>query len=345
MNTKPHTTQITTSLKQENIAFYDCREDCFRLYGVSYENGIFRRMPEAVAKNVSDMVYTHHAHTSGGRIKFITDSDFIAIHAKMPVIGKHPHYPMTGSSAFDLYVNNEYYRTFMPEVDMEGGYERLVSFGTKQKREIMIHFPLHSSVSELYIGLNQDAYIKKAKPYKYQKPIVYYGSSITQGACASRPGNSYENRIARALNTNFWSLGLDASAKAEDAIAQYIAGLDMSVFVFDYDHNAPDLAHLQATHQKMFKTIRSANPELPIVLLSRPKYTLTDEEKLRLETVKKTYTDAIESGDKNVYFIPGPELMQYAKNDGTVDNTHPNDLGFYSISKVLGKLLKTILKK
>ena len=335
---------ITTSLTADNLVFYDCREDCFSIYGMFFENGKFRRMPEAVAKNLSDLAYTFHSSTSGGRIRFVTDSNYIAIQAKMPKIGNSfPHYPLTGAAGFDLYVNNEYCRTFMPDMGMTDGYERLIKFDSRKKRIITINCPMHSDVSALYIGLNRDAYVRKAPAYKYEKPIAYYGPSIAQGACASRPGNSYQNRVSRALNTNFWSFALDASALGEDAIAQHIAGFDMSACVLEYDHNAPDLAHLQATHQKMFQTIRKANPQLPIVLLSRPKYTLTDEEKDRLEIIKKTYTDAVAAGDKNVYFIPGPELMKYAKNDGTVDNTHPNDLGFYSIAKVLGKHLKAIL--
>ena len=117
----------------------------------------------------------------------------------------------------------------------------------------------------------------------------------------------------------------------------------MSVFVYDYDNNAPTLKYLENTHQKMFQTVRESNPDLPIVILSRPKYFLTEDEQQRLAVIKKTYDDAVAAGDKNVYFIDGPTLMQYAENDGTVDDLHPNDLGFYSMAKVLIALLNSIL--
>ena len=119
----------------------------------------------------------------------------------------------------------------------------------------------------------------------------------------------------------------------------------MSIFVYDYDHNAPTIEHLKNTHEPMFKAIRSAQPDLPIVILSRPQFILTDAEEKRLEIIKTTYQNAINSGDKNVYLITGPELMKYAGNDGTVDNCHPNDVGFHSMAKVLGDLLEKLLIK
>ena len=117
----------------------------------------------------------------------------------------------------------------------------------------------------------------------------------------------------------------------------------MSVFVYDYDHNAPTMAHLAATHEKMFLTIREANPTLPIVMMSRPLYRLSEEEVQRVEIIKKTYENALARGDKNVYFIDGRELMQYAKLEGTVDGCHPTDYGFYSMAKTLQKTLKKLV--
>lgn len=165
----------------------------------------------------------------------------------------------------------------------------------------------------------------------------------TQGGCASRPGNAYESIVSRALQTDYINLGFSGSAKAEDTIAQYIKHLDMSVFVYDYDHNAPTLQHLENTHQKMFLTIRENNPDLTILLLSRPKYSLDEVEKQRLAVIRKTYADAVAAGDQNTYFIDGSTLMKYARNDGTVDGCHPNDLGFHSMAKGLIQQLKSLI--
>lgn len=336
---------VETSLNIPGIRFYDVKEAPFSIYGVFYENGMFRRLPETVASSVSEGVHTLHDRTAGGRVKFVTNSSYVAIKAQMPAIGKMGHFALSGSGGFDLYVGKkEQYRgSFMPLYAMQSGYESVIRFENRKKREITINFPLYSSVSELYIGLEEGASLQSAAGYAQQKPLVFYGSSITQGGCASRPGNAYTAMVARALQMDHINLGFSGNAKGEDAMAHYIKDLPMAAFIYDYDHNAPDTEHLAKTHRRMFQIIRDANPELPIVVLSRPKYKLTDEEKQRQEIIKKTYDDAIAAGDRNVYFIAGNKLMQYAKGDGTVDGCHPNDLGFYSMARVLTRHLKAIL--
>ena len=329
----------------DNLKFYNIQEEPFSLYGVFFENGKYRRLPEQVAKCVGQGVYRLHTHTAGGRIKFITDSKFVAIKAIMADIEKVPHCALTGTAGFDLYVgkNEEYYASFVPPFDISDGYESVVHFACNTEREITINFPLFSGVTALYIGLDEKAVLKKSSGYKHKKPVVFYGSSVTQGGCASRPGNAYESVVARALQTDYINLGFSGNAKAEDAIAQYIKHLDMSVFVYDYDHNAPTLQHLEDTHQKMFLTIRENNPDLPILLLSRPKYSPDEAEKQRLAVIRKTYADAVAAGDQNTYFIDGPTLMKYARNGGTVDGCHPNDLGFHSMAKILIQQLRPLI--
>ncbi len=340
-----HNFAVETSLNLDNIKFYSIQEDPFSIYGVFFENGKYRRLPEQVAKTVSEGVYRLHDNTAGGRIKFVTNSRFVAIHAVMPDIGKIPLFTLTGSAGFDLYVGEkeEYCASFVPPLDISNGYESVIHFDHSAEREITLNFPLYSSVANLYIGLDENAVLKRSKGYKHKKPIVFYGSSITQGGCASRPGNAYESIISRALQTDYINLGFSGNAKAEDEIAQYIKDLDMSVFVYDYDHNAPGLKHLENTHQNMFLKIRESNPDLPIVILSRPKYRLNENDRQRLAIIKKTYTDAVAAGDQHTYFIDGPTLMKYAKNDGTVDRCHPNDLGFHSMAKVLIQQLKSLI--
>lgn len=336
--------QVESKLNKKDIAFYNARFDPFTVYGVFYKNGKFRRMNEDVAKSVSDGVYWLHSNTAGGRVKFKTDSKYVAIYTKMSNVGKMPHFALTGSSGFDLYVSEKYYASFVPPFDITDGYEGVIDFKNKKMREITINFPLYSDVNELYIGLSDSATVEKADMYRVEKPIVYYGSSITQGGCASRPGNAYEAIISQRLNVDHINLGFSGNAKAEKEISNYICSLDMSAFVYDYDHNAPTVEHLEATHERMFKEIREAKPNLPIILMSRPKYNLTKEEKIRREIIKRTYENAKNSGDNNVYFIDGKTLMKVCHDEGTVDACHPNDLGFYSMAMAVIKVLKNEVK-
>ena len=204
--------------------------------------------------------------------------------------------------------------------------------------------PIYSNIEKLYIGIKEGSALKSAAEYAIKTPIVYYGSSITQGCCASRPGNTYQSIISRDLNCDFINLGFSGNAKGEDTIAQYIAGLNMTVFVYDYDHNAPTVEHLNDTHEKMFLTVREAHPDLPILMLSRQKYYLNDEEKKRLAAVRKTYENALARGDKNVYMIDGPDLLlECVRETALVDNCHPNDSGFVSMAHIVGNQLKEIL--
>ena len=331
--------KVETQIQARGLKFYDIKEAPFKVYGVFHDGKTFRRMPDDVAKTVSEGVHYGVKYTAGGRVRFRTSSRYVAIHYKGEM-GKMPHFAFSGSCGFDIYVGDRYTASYIPPLDNKKGYEALIILGESEMREITINFPTYSIVEELYIGLDETADLEAPTPYRIEKPVVYYGSSITQGGCSSRPGTCYQPYITRRFDCDHINLGFSGNAKGEQEMADYIAGLDMSLFVYDYDHNAPSVEHLEETHEKMFKTIREKNPYLPVIMMSRPKFYLTDVELQRLEIVKKTYENAVADGDKNVYFIDGRDLCKYCKNEGTVDNCHPTDLGFYSMALVLGDFIE-----
>lgn len=344
---------VKTKVEKDNLCYYDAESTPFKIYGVKKENGKFRRLPEAVATKVNPGVYELHTNTAGGRVRFVTDSPFVAIHAVIEGYPYVDHMPLTGIAGLDIYAREEgiekYIGCFRPPYGMEGGYESIVDFMDKKERIVTINFPLYSNLIKLYIGLEEGSSLKEAPDYTYEKPFVSYGSSITQGACAARPGNCYQNILSREFDCNYWNLGFSGSARAEDIIVDWMKQLDMSVFLYDYDHNAPNVEHLQATHEKMFCAVRETQPDLPIIIMSRPKYYLNDEEKKRLEIIRMTYENAVAAGDNNVYFIDGPTLMAEIKDNGLVDIHHPTDSGFVSMAKaiapILGKLLQNSNEK
>lgn len=335
--------RVDTNIDKEDVRFYRIDEAPFTIYGIFKENGKYRRLPESLAKTLNPRMYELSTNTAGGRVRFVTDSPYIAISAAMENVWKSSHFTLTGSAGFDMYADNLYVKTFFPPFDITDGYEGIFEFDKKEEREITINFPLYSNVKELYIGLQENSTLKEAKPYKNKKPIVYYGSSITQGGCASRPGMSYEAIVSRTFDYDYINLGFSGNAKAEDEIIEYIKNLDMEIFVYDYDHNAPSVEHLMNTHEKMFKAIREKHPLMPIIMMSRPKHFLTDEEKIRRSIIEKTYLNAVSAGDKNVYFIDGEALTELCKDSGTVDNCHPTDFGFASMAKALTKVLSKLI--
>ena len=331
---------VETKIEKEGIKFYNCLSEPFKIYGVYYEDGKFRRMPEKVAETVNEGVYRLHANTAGGRVRFKTNSPYVAISVIEEDNHKWDHFAMTGYAGFDMYADNEYVRTFRPPADMVDYYESVLDIPTEGMHDITINMPLYSSVRELYIGVDENAVIEKADEYVNEKPVVYYGSSITQGGCASRPGRSYQEVISRRFNCDYVNLGFSGSAKGEDTMIDYIKNLEMSIFVYDYDFNAPSVEHLEDTHEKMFKAIRETHPDMPIIIMTAPKFIRDEKFEARLNVIKKTYDNAVAKGDKNVYFILGSDLMKYCGNEGTVDGTHPTDYGFASMAKVLGDFIE-----
>ena len=317
--------KIESKIEKENIKFYNVLEKPFKVYGLEYENGMFRRLPEAVAKTISEPLYTTlHKYTAGGRVRFATDSSYVALH-HIGNCGKHSHEAFTGTIGFDLYELDEdgkerYVNTFKPPLDATRGFEAIIELGSKKMREFTINFPLFSFVDALYIGLEDDAQVCEHRPYKYEKPIVYYGSSITHGGCASRPGTSYQAFISRRFDANFINLGWSGNAKGEKEMYEYIKKLDMSIFVYDYDHNAPTTEHLAETHEPMFKAIREANPDLPIIIMPRPKYYLGNDEKKRGEIIKRTYENAVAAAlavkcDGKVRNVDVKKVQKILEND------------------------------
>jgi len=340
--------RIETNLPCQDICFYDAETEPFRIYGIIREGDRFCRMPESVAKAVNEGVHVLYANTAGGRVRFVTDSSYVVISAEMDRICKMSHFPLTGSGGFDVYTDEgsgqAYCGSFVPPYEMRDGYESMVSIpGKRKERLVTINFPLYSDVKKLWIGLEQNAVLKPAPDYTYEKPIVYYGSSITQGGCASRPGNAYQAILSRKLDCNYINLGFSGSARGETVMTDYIASLDMRAFVMDYDHNAPSVAHLEATHEPMFQRIRKLHPELPIILMTRPKVRLLDEEEERLAVVRRTYENALAAGDCRVWLLTGRDLISPdARETATVDDCHPNDSGFASMADALENILRAI---
>ena len=212
--------EIITTIEKENICWLNSKTtDEFSIFGLMLENGKFMRLPAAVAKNTSETVFAMAPATAGGRICFETDSSYIALSMKGD-LSVYSHMTNVAHFGFDLHIDEgeglKYIQSFIPPADAKQGYDSIVEFKAAKKRKILIHFPLYSGVDELYIGLENTASLNKYSPYKDILPIVYYGSSITRGGCASKPGNAYQSIVAQKIPVDFINLGFSGSGKAED---------------------------------------------------------------------------------------------------------------------------------
>lgn len=355
---------VETSIKKDNIKFYDVRQDPFDIYGLYDAKNlpVFTRMPDEIAKTVgaaeaSENVRKLSFDTAGGRVRFSTDSNYIAIHVERESLRHMPHMTLTGSSGFDLYMDGEggstFCNSYQPSTS-KPNYESLKEFHFREKkmRYYTINFPLYNTVTNLYIGLEDTAKVGHGKKYKIEKPVVFYGSSITQGGCVCRPGLSYASIISRKLDCDYINLGFSGSGKAEDEMVDYLVGLDMSVFVSDYDHNSPNAEHLDRTVRNMYRKMRDAHPDLPMIFISRPDFDKPLEGEgtsasslARRDAIYKMYYEAYRAGDSKIYFIDGEFIFGNEMRDCcTVDLTHPNDLGHARMADTIGYRLQKIFE-
>ena len=343
-----------------SVRFYPTRMEPFSLHGLyaPQEEGPFRRLPADVASATNDGVAYLACNTSGGRVRFKTDSPDRVLKTVMSDVCLMPHKTLVGSAGMDVYVETPEGSRYQGSCKLtwgndaairagrEGGYVNEVVFDPTLAgmKDVTVNFPLYNGLNELYVGLAPDAKLEASDGYRDLPPTVYYGSSITQGGCASRPGNNYCAMLSRRFNVDFLNLGFSGSARGETAIADYIAGLSMSVFVYAYDHNAPTVEHLAATHEPMYRTIRAAHPDIPVIFITRPKPYYNKEEKARRDVVLQTYENARARGEW-VYFVDGEHISDILGGDGvTVDGCHPNDLGFACVAASLEPLFAEIYK-
>lgn len=347
---------IASSIDKPDVKLYDVREAPFDLYGFYdvYNQPIFRRLPPDVAEATSKSVAKLEKESVGGRVRFATDSSYIAIKAEMPVIGRNSHTPLEASAGFDLYEDfpefgeSMFIRSLLPQYKMEGGYEQVLDVGGGHMRYYTINFPVHSCVKNLYIGLQEGATVLPGAKYRNKRPIVIYGSSIVHGTGATRPGLVYSNILTRKLDMDIMNLGFSGNAKAEDAIVEYMSTLDMSIFICDYDHNAPNAEYLRSTHRKMYETFRKAQPDTPYIMISKPNGASSPKSDPynRRDVIIDTYRFARENGDRRVWYIDGEMFfMGKNENDCTIDSVHPSDMGYIYMSDHIECVIRTIMSE
>ncbi len=343
---------VGNEFSTEGMRFYRIPSPHFSLYGVSYdeEYGRFCRMPKKVAEEVSEGVAYLNSHTAGGRLRFSTDAENIELIVECN-LEKMRHMPLSGGAGFLLAREEEdgthsYAAGYYPFPDNENGFRSKLRVGDgKKMQHFTLHFPLYNNVLSLSVGVDEGATVKPGLPYRDKLPILYYGSSITQGGCASRPDNAYQAYISKWTNTDFINLGFSGNAKAEDRMAEYFETLECSIFVYDYDHNAPNAEHLEKTHERFFLHFRKHHPNVPVVMISKPDFDFSpDGSAKRRAIIKKTYLNAKKNGDENVYFIDGQKLFGKEDRENCyVDGCHPNDLGFYRMAKEIYKVIKKLV--
>ena len=344
---------VLSDTTMRSPVYIDVRTNpAFKLYGF-YEP--FRRIPEDVAKATSATVTRQHTMGPSARVRFRTNSDIIVIHADLS--GNEPTglMPILATSSFEMYFAEDgkhfYKGSFVPS---QGPGKNYVECRLKDKpvmKDVILYFPICASVENFYVGFREGCELEEGGAYTYETPVVFYGSSIVHGIGAGRPGMNYPSQISRMFDTNVWNLGFGGGALGEPAILDFIADQKMSVFVYDYDHNAPNAEHLEKTHYAGYKRFRAKQPTTPVIMASKPDWDLVNEttdpalSEQRMRIIENTYLRAKAEGDENVYFVNGftDFYPSDIRGDCTSDGCHPNDLGYHYMAEAFAKIIKKLL--
>ena len=333
------------------MKLFECKDAPIRVFGLMnfYKNGSMMRLPEEMMEKMPQL-RQFGSRSTGGRICFRTNTKNLYVKLVSQTFIRDYAATQIASSGVDIYMGDRTQGIYIGSVfptgwrgtDPNRSEKNLELDGKMQ--DFTIYMPKNEILENVYIGIDDDAEIEAPTPYRNEKPVIFYGSSITEGGCAGRVGNAYNAALSRQLNMDYINFGFSGSAKGEPEMAEFIASLPMSIFVMDYDYNAPDVEHLEKTHEPFFKIIREKNPDLPIIMMSNPNYKIKREEsEARLAVIRKTYENAIANGDKNVYLISGENFYtDYDPYACTVDLIHPNDCGFYHMTKEIRKTFEPI---
>ncbi len=297
------------------------------------------RMPREEAHAVSPAVEGSSLCPAGGRLRFITDSSTLELSYTLA----HPQV----NSACDVLCDGNYIASIGGDSDSDS-FSGAVSLPTGEHL-ITVFTPRTAPLAEMKLSVDCDAHVSPAPDYAIKKPIVYYGSSITMGAMSRSPSLSYTSLVSERLGADHINLGFGGSAKGELEMAKYIASLDMSAFVLDYEENADTLEDLRRTHKPFFDTVRRAHPTLPILIISKPD---TDSEFLRAcygrRIVMDTFHAALDDGDRLVDFVDGFHLWgseNRASCFACGDSTHPNEHGFALMAETIYPRLRALMAR
>ena len=317
----------------------------------SQNDGEFHRLPAASKDKFPPPVWNLAKSPSGGRIRFRTDSTTLAVRLEYPSPPNMNNMHAFGQTGVDLYTGNDYRGTAVADKNAAPGkvYEHVyLSDKPRAWREATLYLALYKPVKVLAVGVDSEARFEKPAQFFVSRPVVFYGTSITQGGCASRPGMSYQAILGRMLNIDFVNLGFSGNGKGEPEMAEAVSQIDASCFVLDFAQNNGTVASLREVYGSFLDRLRKAHADTPILAITpifstREASGGTENEGMR-EHIRQVVSQRIGAGDRNLQLVEGTDLLGPSRSDGLVDGTHPNDLGFEWMAEGLAPRLRRLLR-
>ena len=312
----------------------------------------YDRLPANVTTNVNGGVRSMKHHTSGMLFRFVTDSkrlDFRWVPYNKGL--SMDHMPSTGVSGIDVYRWDAakgrwlYVRTGRIWDAQKGGS---LSMGWTPGTPCLVNLPLYNGVKSFEMGIDPAAKVETfAHTSGVEKPVVFYGTSITHGGCCSRPGLGFVNWVGRDLDVPVVGLGFSGSGLMELEMSEHLARIDASCYVLDCLWNM-DLSEkerpgraVETNYEPFIRNLRAKRPGVPIVMAEQCDVFM-DGPNAKDRFIRKLYEKLVAEGWKGLVYLPKGG-MYTGDLEGTVDGCHPNDLGMQSMAKAFGKAVRKAL--
>ena len=344
--------ETTNELKYYNPV----ETDRIKVYGLNWfdEDKRYVRFPKSsdeTIKNLAEGLCYLVEQPSGAMLAFRSNTSTVKIKVELGNWFSMAHMAFTGQGGFDIYIGTKredlkFYRTSSFPITNKTYEFTYFSDWSKEERLFLLNFPLYAGVNKIEIGVDQDAVIIPADDLFNKGRVVCYGTSITQGGCASRGGMNYTNALSRRTGYEFLNFGFSGNGRGQKEVAELLASInDVSMFILDYEANAT-LPMLKETLDNFINILRSRYPETPILVLSkiRMSYETHVEEnwKKQMKSLRfqKQVVKEHQAYDPNIYFYDGHKLLGKYTYEATVDGSHPTDLGFMMITENLEKVIR-----
>jgi len=322
------------------------------IIGQCHNENNYRRLPQKYKDVVRDPVWDESTSAAGIAIRFRTNASTLRLRWKLAEIGRPGNMNSAGVDGLDLYTHTEkgwqYVNTALAK-DTVNEFT-LLRNGEPVYREYLLNLPLYNCVTDLSIGVNQWAVMSRPSERWLldKKPVVYYGSSIAQGASASRPGLAYTNIMARRLNRSFINLGFSGEGTFDESVGQAMSDIDAALYAIDCTPNSKkEIIYDRAV--ALVKQLKLRAPATPILLIEGFYYDDVVFEKggnanidAKRKELRRAYDTLVHNGIKGLYYKQGDGLTGY-DHEATVDGVHPNDIGMQRFAEQMLPVISSIL--
>ena len=336
----------------EKISWHDVRETDLegRAFPDAERKSYFDRLPAEADGKVTPTVWGLSRDSVGQMFRFRTDATMIYAHYKVTKAQlAMPHMPATGVSGLDLYARDQDGKWRWVQVVRPGAQEMKVRVADgldAGEREYAIYLPLFNGVEFLHVGVPEGKKFIGLKPRA--KPVVFYGTSITHGACASRPGMVHTAILGRRFDVPVVNLGFSGNGRMDQAVGEFLTRIDAAAYVIDC---LPNMGPKDVSEKcvPLVKQLRAARPDTPIILVedrrntdSWIKASLRKHHDDNHAALKAAYEQLVKEGVKGLSYVPGDHLYG-DDSDGATDGSHASDLGFHRQADIFEPFLKAAL--